>query len=96
MTLRSSFCSSLSLAGEMEGVGGWAVIVAAREVTRVWERLQSARVALECYPDDRVLLQTCLNLETDLAVAISQLSSFFGDDQSDVSRGTTLDPEASD
>ena len=61
---------------QMEGVGRWAVIVAARRVTRVWERLQSARMALECYPDDSDLTQTCLNLELELAVAIEDLSVF--------------------
>ena len=68
----------------VEDINQWAVVQAARRVTHLWNLLQSARLAYDCFPDDPDLPQTICDLELDLGLALEALSRFFGDEDGEV------------
>ena len=65
----------------VEDINRWAVIVTARRVTQIWENLQSARLAAQCYPDDPIVTQAVCDLEVDLGLALEELARFFSNPQ---------------
>ena len=61
-------------------LGQWEIVRRAKRVALLWERLQSARLALQCDPDHPELADTVSALEIDFGLAMDRLANLMSDD----------------